>query len=177
MLATALTQTTQQSCEPQAAAARCMMARRGSRVDHLDDKALPCQESTEQGRPLHLAESGAKTLSADRIFRPTRRRRTKTTWQAWSGLSTRSAGDPCSRARDDTKNGRSGICKCDSENVDTFKQVKSHSAWKRQRSPVEASQVNETCKLELQPACMAVTAKFKPRCIRPGQVNLSFKMQ
>ena len=80
-----------------------------------------------QERLLDVADSDTKTLSADRIVYPTRGRRTRATWQAGNRLSTGSAGEPWSRARNDTKKGGSGTSRCDSEIVDTFKQVKSHS--------------------------------------------------
>ena len=111
MLATSLTRTAKQRCEPQAraAASRCMMRRGHGRASPRFQKALWCQEITEQGRLLDLAQSDTKTLSADRIVHPTRRCRAKPTWQAGNGLSTESAGEPWSRARDDTKKGVGNI--------------------------------------------------------------------
>ena len=105
MLATSHTQTAKQSCEPQSSpsSSSCRMTRRGHGFGPIDVKALRCQEATDQERLLDLAESGTKTLSADRIVH--RRCRTRAAWQIGNGLSTGSAGEPWSRARDDTKKG------------------------------------------------------------------------
>ena len=72
-------------------------------VDHLSVKALWCQEHL-----LDLAESDTKTLSADRIVHPTRRRRTRTMWQAGNGLRTGGAGER--GVVHETTRGGSGTC-------------------------------------------------------------------
>ena len=90
----------------------CLSLRQRSRVashrhhqkQHVAN-SLWCQEATEQGRLLDLAESDIKTLNADRIVQPTKRCRAIATWQAGNGRSAGSAGEPSSRARDDPKKG------------------------------------------------------------------------
>ena len=125
MSATSLTQMTKQSCEPQAppAAARCMMARRG-----IERGSPRChQEATEQGRLLDLAE---------RVHQDTECRQNRSSHEAsWNKNDVASREwtqhEKCWRAEVGHKTTRretSETSRCDSENVDTFKQAKSHSA-------------------------------------------------
>ena len=62
-----------------------------------------CQQTTAQERFLDFADGDTKTLRGGRVVHTTRRNRRRATWQVGNGLSTGSAGEPWSRARDDPK--------------------------------------------------------------------------
>ena len=81
-----------------------MTRRRYGRGEHLDIRALWCQEATKQERCLNPAESDAEALSADRIVHPTKCCRIRATRYAGNELSTKGAGESWSRAPDYTKN-------------------------------------------------------------------------
>ena len=148
MLATSLTLTTKQSCKTQARPAAARCMMARLGIEH---GSLRCR-STLVSRNYRAGASS-----------PPRRKRHQDT----ECRQKRSSHEASQKENDVA-----------SWEMDSAREVLASRRTHARGSVVEAGQVNETCKLELQPACMAVTAaKFKPWRITPGQVNLSLKLQ
>ena len=141
-----------------------MMARRGTeRVDHIDVKALWYQEATEQvasSRPRRKRHQRTECRQHRSSHDALQNKSDVTNWK-WT------QHEKCwqaAKARDDTKMEIGRRPSVIPRTLARSSKSRVTAPWTHERgSLVKQGQANATCKLELQPTCMAVTAaKFKP---------------